>query len=156
GNKQKQLFQVHDLASLYDKFKAQIRDNASDIRSSAISDWTAIPPELDGWIAVINEADSRSTMFRYPVTSDVQLDAAKSSFKRSEPAAVVAAMNDASTPPQFVLMIKNDNDEIVDAYVHDREPMSNVVLALDQCVELLSGTHFGLLADLVYRVGHAE
>ena len=153
ANKQKKLFQIHELALLYDTFKAQIRDNASTIHSSAITDWTTIPPELDDWIATINEADSRSTMFRYPVTTDAQLDAVKSSFKRAAPGAVAAAMNDASTPPQFVLAFKNDDNEIVDTYVHDRDPMSDLAVALDQCVELLSGTHFGLLADLVYRVG---
>ena len=55
-----------------------------------------------------------------------------------------------------MLAIKNDDNEIVDTYVHDRDPMANVADSLNQCAELLSGTHYGLLADLVFQIGRAR
>lgn len=153
GTKQRQIYQVHDLLLLYTTFKSQIAANDAGIRANAITDWTAIHPDLDGWITDINDADSRSTMFRYPVTSDAQLDKDKSSFKQAVPSDVVTALNDDSTPPQFVFAIKNDENEIVNTYMHDRDPMANVVDSLNSCAELLSGTHYGLLADLVFQIG---
>ena len=156
GSRQRQLYQVHDLLLLYNSFKSQIAANDAGIRANAITDWTTIPPELDGWITAINDADSRSTMFRYPVTSDAQLDAEKSSFKQGNPVDVANSLADESTPPQFVLAVKNDDNEIVDTYVHDRDPMASVADALNQCAELLSGTHYGLLADLVFQIGRAR
>ena len=162
GTKQKQLYHVHDLRLLYDTFTSQITSNAAAIRASAMSeasamsDWTAIPAELDEWITQINDADSRSTMFRYPVSADSQLDMEKSSFKQAAPTDVAAAMADETIPPQFVLAVKNDDNETVDTYVHDRDPLSNVADALQQCADLLSGTHYGLMADLVFKLGHAR
>lgn len=150
--KSKRIFQVHSFLHLYRQFRLVLRDNAAQITAVAKTDWTAVPEELDKMIDLINDADESSTMFRYPVTLDPMNDAKKSSFKRIEPSDAVAEAHrrtENGLPGIKVLALKNDDDEIVETFIHDDSAMVDVLEALKHVAETLSGAQFGMRYELV-------
>jgi len=145
--KSKRIFQVHSIQHLYRQFQTLLNDNEAQIKSVGKTDWTAVPVGVDEMVTLINEADEASTMFRYPMTLDPLNDAKKSSFKRIHPADAVAEAHyrtNQKLPGVKMLALKNDNDEIVETFIHDEDPMPEVFDALKQLAETLSRAQFGM------------
>lgn len=153
GGKSKKIFQVHSICDLYREFRGMLSNHAADIKGLAKTDWTDVPEGLDDLVNLIDDADKASTMFRYPMTLDPSNDAKKSSFKTIHPVAAVAeahARTAAGKPGIKLLALKNDDDEIVETFIHDDEPMQDVFEALKELSNTLSGAHFGMLNEFLY------
>jgi len=145
--KAKRIFQVHSILNLYKAFRMLLNDVADQIKALSKTDWTQVPDGVDQMVDLINDADDASTMFRYPVTLDPLNDAKKSSFKRIKPKYAIAEAHRRTSeklPGVKIMALKNDNDEIVEAFIHDERPMPLVFDALKQLAETLSGAQFGM------------
>lgn len=150
--KSKRIFQVHSIHHLYWQFRAILDDKADEIKSVSNTDWTEVPDGLDELVKLIDDADEASTMFRYPMTLDPLNDAKKSPFKRIHPSGAVAEAHHRTShnmPGVKVLALKNDNDEIVETFIHDEAPMADVFEALKQLAETLSGAQFGMYHEFL-------
>ena len=151
GNKSKKIFQVHDLKVLFNQLVSLTAKYSDQIKKlQTMTDWTEIPDDLKLWIDQINDADSRSTMFRYPISGDGKLDAQKSSFKKRNPSDVQQLMADETGDKMFLMAMKNEDGEITSTYVHDSDPFADLSKLMDDCILMLSGTHIGMMFEMVY------
>lgn len=152
AGKPKRIFQVHSISDLYGEFRGMLTNYATVIKSLRKTDWTNTPEGLDDLVKLIDDADKASAMFRYPITLDPSNDAKKSSFKNIHPVAAVAeahARTAAGKSGIKILALKNDDDEIVETFIHDEEPMQDVFEALKELSNTLSGAHFGMLNEFL-------
>ncbi|WP_249449769.1 hypothetical protein [Acinetobacter sp. AR2-3] len=98
----------------------------------------------------IEEFDSNSTMFRYPISMDASLDYQKSTFKSCDLIKGKAPKESKKTSKSNIfLLIHDGNDEIVESYVSDNEALNEIHDVLKELSEQLSGLHFGLKSDLI-------
>jgi len=141
------IYRVHSVGTLYAYFKSLVMDNKEAIDKVAQTDWSAVPPELDEAIAVIDKADSGSTYFRYPITQDPSADQEKSSWKDVPHTEVFRSMKPGAKPVKAFLVLDED-DQIVNSYQYDHEPLRHLREALRKATELLSGAHTGLRMEL--------
>ncbi len=155
SGKWKTIYQVHGIADLYEFFKSIVTQHATAVQQIANTDWSKIPIELDEWITTINEADDGSTFFRYPITKNQKGDIAKSSIQETTLEETLTSIRNGVKPAKVYVIVDNDDDNIVDMYQMIHEPMSNLGVALKGAVDLLSGAHFGLMAELGYGYGKA-
>ena len=147
SGKAKRIFDVHSLSHLYRELRTILDKNAAQIKSTAKTDWTSVPVEIDGMISLINDADESSAMFRYPVTLDPANDAKKSAFKKVDPEQAISAAKNrdiSGKPGVKILALTNDDDEIVEMFMHDSDAMLDVFDALKHVTERLSGAHVGM------------
>jgi hypothetical protein len=145
--KAKRIFQVHSILNLHGTLRTLLNDNVEQIKAISGTDWISVPDDVEKMVKLIDEADEASTMFRYPVTLDPLNDAKKSSFKRIHPEDAVAAAHhraNQNMPGVKILALKNDNNEIVETFIHDEQAMREVFDALKQLAEILSGVHYGM------------
>jgi len=152
GSKRKKIFQVHSIRDLYNEFLDMLKRNETDIKEIGKTDWTDVPDELSRWVTIIDEADKASTMFRYPFTTDPATDKMKSAFKAIHPVAVATeahARSDDGSPGLKIMALRNDNNETVEAFVRDDEPMSDAYDALRQLADMLTGVNLGVLCEFV-------
>lgn len=149
SGKWKEIYQVHGIGELYNSFKSIVTTYSLDLKQIADTDWATTPNELDEWIYNIDEADRSSTFFRYPVTKNLIGDIKKSSIQEATPEEVLAS-HKANSKPVKVLMVVDDNDSVINTHQFINEPMSDLSFALKNTADLLSGAHFGLMAELVY------
>ncbi len=138
GQKRKPLYNVHNLAPLYTEFHtllAALAEPLSLIPGTLPEYWT-LPTELDEWIAAIEQTDSSSTFFRYPVTKDTERDSQKSTIRRDEVESLVERMHSDGPAVKAMLMLNNDG-EVVQAYSHDDTQNKEVIAILRQAAEML-------------------
>lgn len=152
NGKPREIFRVHSIRDLSRQFRTLLNANALHLLSVARTDWTAIPTDFDLMVNLIDAADNKSTMFRYPLTLDPVNDANKSSFKQvSNEDAVAAAAYRAENglPGVMILGLKDNNDEILDTFIYDESVMTDVFVAHKKLADLLSGLQFGLRVELL-------
>lgn len=138
---------VHSVGTLYAYFKSLVVDNKEAIDRIARTNWSAVPPELDEAIAVIDKADSASTYFRYPIPQDPVADHNKSSWKDAPPTKILHSTKPGAKPVRAFLVVDED-EQIVNSYQYDDEPLRHLREALRKATELLSGAHTGLRVEL--------
>ena len=98
----------------------------------------------------LEEYDSNSTMFRYPISMDKNLDYQKSTFKKCNLVKGKTPKESKSeSKSKIFLLVHNGNDEIIESYVSDNEVLSEIHEVLKELSEQLSGLHFGLKFDLI-------
>lgn len=152
GSKRRKIFQVHSVRDLCNEFLEILKKNETAIKQIGKTDWTAVPNDLINWVAIVNEADDASTMFRYPITTDPATDKLKSTFKTMRPTDVASEAHSRSNSGLSGLMImalKNGHNELVETFVRDDEAMGDVYIALKQLADMLTSVNFGLLHELV-------
>ena len=152
GSKRKRIFHVHSIRDLCNEFLELLKKNETIIKEIGKTDWTAVPDDLSKWVAIIDEADKASTMFRYPFTTDPATDKTKSAFKSMHPIAVAAEAHTRSndgSPGLMIMALKNDKNEIVETFVRDDKAMGDVYNALKQLADMLTGVNLGLLCEFV-------
>ena len=112
--------------------------------------WFDIPEEIPILINKLEEYDSNSTMFRYPISMDKNLDYQKSTFKKCNLVKGKTPKESKSeSKSKIFLLVHNGNDEIIESYVSDNEVLSEIHEVLKELSEQLSGLHFGLKFDLI-------
>jgi hypothetical protein len=147
GQTLKPIYNVHGLRALFDEMKRIFISHRDVIGSFAKTDWSKIPDELGGWIETIDDADPTSTVFRYPVSKSPEIDEKKSSFKSVDVADLTSGMN-ADGPTQFALIMIDQNDNVVESFALDENPIPELRDALLKAVEMLSGAAFGVIMEL--------
>jgi len=138
---------VHSVGTLYAYFKSLVIDNKETIEKVAQTNWSAAHPELDEAIAVIDKADSKSTYFRYPITREPSADQGKSSW-RDVPYSKILRSTKTGAKPVRAFLVVDENEQIVNSYQHDYEPLRQVQEALKNAAERLSWAHIGLRMEL--------
>jgi hypothetical protein len=147
GNNWTPIYKVHSVNDLYIYFKKLIYDKKSQINSIAKTDWSAIPPEFDGWIELIENNDPMSTFYRYPVTRNQKGDYEKSSWKEISPDKLTTSLNSAEKPTKSYVLV-DDNYNVVNAYQYDNAAMGKLHDALKKTADLLAGAHCGMRVEL--------
>lgn len=152
NGKTKKIIQVHSLLHLYNEFRTALSKYSAEITTVGKTDWADVPAGLDELVKLIDDADKASTMFRYPITSDSTNDAKKSPFKSIDPLAAVAEAHkrtNAGKPGVKIIALKNDDNEIVETFIHDAGSMNDVLDALKELSNTLSGAQFGMLHEFL-------
>jgi hypothetical protein len=149
----KPLSTVHSVKTLLNEVQQLITLNIAEITRLTPTNWN-MPSELQAWIDTIEHHDSNSTFSRYP-TSKSMLDTAKSSFQSVDPENLIRTIKEQKPhdKKQIVLLMKNDADEIVEAFNLKDDVLPELRNALVMASDLLSGSVFGLQAELVDGVG---
>jgi hypothetical protein len=137
----KPFHRVHSIQDLYRHWKGLIQQNAAELKELSPNhpEWE-IPEELDTWIAAIEQTDSGSTYYRYPVTRDASKDAAKSSFKESSVEGLFVE-NRPNDEWVRALVVKNQAGEAVAAYRFDYQTESQATEALVGASDTLNNFH---------------
>lgn len=147
GDKKSKIFTVHSIQDLQLQLERILSDADAKIKEHCRTDWTKQPDEIEEWINIIESADKGSTMFRYPMTKEQDNDTKKASYKPIDPASLVSEMsrrNENKLPPVMVMAMQNEDGEIVESFIHDASPMPEVLNALRNFAESLSGMQFGM------------
>jgi hypothetical protein len=146
--KWKPFHQVHSIGDLYAHWKDLIAQNADKLKALCKykPDWT-IPPELDGWIAIIEKTDPGSTYYRYPANRDPNEDKKKSLFKETDQSGIF--------PPDLpdgkkvkALVIENEKREFVRAFVFDGSSEKPAAEALSKAADTLNNYHAMMRIEL--------
>jgi hypothetical protein len=147
GKTSRPIYSVHGLRLLFNEMKRIFTSHRDAIGRIARTDWSKIPDELSGWIEAIDDADPASTAFRYPVSRSPEMDAKKSSFKAVDVSESSSRMH-ADGPKQFALLMVDGNDNVVESFALDNNPLPELRDALLKAVEMLSGAQFGVIMEL--------
>lgn len=138
GQKQKPLYNVHNLGPLYAELKsllATLAEPLSRIPKTQPEYWT-LPSEMDQWIITIDETDSSSTFFRYPVTKDAEKDSQKSVMKRDEFESMVERIH-GDGPKMTALLMLDSDGHVVESFSHDDTQSKAAIVILKQTAEML-------------------
>lgn len=141
GGDWKPLYKSHGIADLYGYWKSLITTHEVQLRGLCKfpADWS-IPKELDDWMGLINKADPRSTYFRYPISHDPAIDKMKSPYKVTP----VEGLFPADLPEGkkvHALIVKDEDDQLVQAYVLDESTNRDVLDALWKGARMLGDFH---------------
>lgn len=138
GQKRKPLYNIHNISPLYAEMRALLSNLAGQLSEipGTLPEYWVFPPELDQWIAAIEETDSSSTFFRYPVTKDAERDSQKSTMQREEVASVFERMQGDGPKVKAMLMF-NDTGEVVKAYTHDDTQSKEIIGILKEAAKML-------------------
>lgn len=142
-NKWKELDRCHYIDSLYLYWSSLFTKNLPSLKILAPQgDWR-IPPSFAKHIPLICKYDKYSTYFRYPITRNAILDSAKYSMKRFSPEELADLLQDTSKnkPKEFILAIKNERGEIIDAFRKDHTCLKDLLEALKEISYLLNCIH---------------
>jgi hypothetical protein len=151
GTKWQAFHHIHSIHLLWAYLKELLTEHATWLKNNASGcDWTAIPPELDSWVQTIHNGDPRSTFFRYPSTTNPKSDAPKSAMKEVT-APQLSEMLENSDPPKkkvFALVVEDDEDNFVKAYVHDDQEESAFGDAVRSAAEFFEGLHAAMRHEI--------
>lgn len=150
GQSLRPIYNVHSLRALFDEMKRIFTAHRDTIRAFAKTDWSKVPDELGGWIATIDDADPASMVFRYPVSRSPEMDEKKSSIKPVGVAELSARMK-VDGPEQLALIMVDQDDNVVESFALDGNPIPELRSALISAAEMLSGAAFGVIMELGER-----
>ena len=144
---------IHSVKTLRDEFGRLVAINRSAMDERDASEWK-FDDELRGWIETIENFDPNSTFSRY-VQSNSDADSTKSGFVAIEPVKMVERMRQekSGTLGTFVLARVDDDDEIVDVFTTQDNPLAGFRDTLVQASNCLYGSALGLHAELVDGMG---
>lgn len=148
GNKVVRLFSIHSIGKLYEYHCSIISKNLPALTKKAKTDWNNPPPDLAPSIKRIEENDSKSSYFRYPISNANKIDKEKSSFKKMKFEDIMSQMKKANSKPIKTFLLVDENDDVVDSFVYDNESKIEILDDLKYVSEMLSGACFGLRIEL--------
>lgn len=142
----KSLYRVHSVFELNDYLMKLFNDHQSYLQGNTKADWS-FPSEFDEWIKIIEENDSASTFFRYPVSKNDLKDKEKDSMKE---ASVESLTQDASSQrkPMIELLVKDNDGNAVNLYRLDDEPVKEIATAIKNAAEMLYNLHAAMRSEL--------
>ncbi|OXR33434.1 hypothetical protein PSUM_15560 [Pseudomonas umsongensis] len=146
GAKWKPMFNVHGLQPLYRHFCFLFEDHAEYLSTHTNTDWS-FPAELGQWISDIEETDSSSTFFRYPVTKDKAKDKEKSAIREDDYGAMLSKVKQNQRPVKAFLMVGQDQN-VIEAFSLDDTRSKEIIGTLKQVAELFSNCHAVMVGEL--------
>ncbi|MCY2930448.1 MAG: hypothetical protein NTV86_13305 [Planctomycetota bacterium] len=145
--KWKAIYHVHSIADLYAYFGSLLRQEEAALKRTARTDWSTMPDGLDEWIKTIEEFDSSSTFFRYPLTKEIANDRDKSSWQKATEEALLSGSGPDGKPSNAFVFV-DENHQVVEGYLQHEDPLPRVTDALRRTTELLQGAHAGMRVEL--------
>ncbi len=79
---------------------------------------------------------------------DIPNDKKKSPFKNIHPVQAFENM-EIDTKARFIVAVKNDNNEIVNTFIHDKDSMKDIFEALKALSITLASAQFGMLNEFL-------
>lgn len=146
GAKWKPMYQIHGLLPLYRYFSSLFADHAEYLSTHTNTDWS-FHAELGQWINDIEETDSSSTFFRYPVTKDKTKDKEKSVIREGDYDAIFSKVKQNQKPVKAFLMVDQDQN-ILETFSHDDTRSMETIGTLRQAAEVLSNCHAAMVGEL--------
>jgi len=146
GTKWKSAYQIHSLPDLYSYFCQLFSNHATYLEENTRTNWT-FPPDLVRWIDEIEQYDSTSTFFRYPVTKNRDKDQEKSVIKADSPKNIVAFIG-ADQKPEKAFFVLNEEDEVTQSFYRNDDKANAIIDTLRSASEILYGCHTALRAEL--------
>ena len=154
GGKDKPIYSIHSVLVLFHHMNRMLEEDLPKIRAI---DESCVPAIDDSDIELIEKIDSvdrSSTLFRYPVTKQADLDAKKSSFKQINPLDIgmdPITQSRKSSLGVTLFSVDKTTGEFSDAFVHDPVPMPDVTAALRDFATKMSNVVELLLFELMSR-----
>lgn len=149
------LHRTHSLKTLLSELERMLTENMAKIRNLTPTNWS-VPQELTEQINAIDACDEGSTYFRYPKSKGTSVDAEKSGCLPADPARIISEMNERSVNGEkgkLVLGLKDEDDNIVEVFAMEEEPLPDLRDALVGAASLMSGACTGLQMELVDGYG---
>jgi hypothetical protein len=140
------MYRVHQISVLYKNFQRLFSSQQNYLAAETNTDWS-FPPELDKWIAEIDDTDPSSTFFRYPVTRDPKKDKDKSVIGESNYDQMLKTAAEGQKRLKAFLLV-DQNDEVSQSFSHD-DTLANVTIAtLQRTCQVLHDCHAALIGEL--------
>lgn len=141
GGVWKNLYTCHWIDELYNYWLNDIllKHNAKLKEIAPKGDWQECK-EITDFFPLIKDYDRDSSFFRYPVTKNTSLDSKKFTFQRLDAEKIQKIFSENSDDTQnkngskLITLLKNDNDEIVDAF----EKNTNILVDISQALKEVS------------------
>ena len=146
GTRWRPLYKTHSIKTLHNYFSQLFVEHQDFLASHTRADWS-FPAELVGQINTIEVFDPDGTHSRYPVTKDAAFDQVKSSIAQKSVDELLV-MKEEKKEPVKAFLIVNDNDEIVQSFSFNRDPMPELTAALKGAAETLHDCHAAMRAEL--------
>lgn len=149
GERWKLFREVHGIEALWTYVRPLFETHADWLAANTKCDWT-LGPEADAWVTIVHNGDPRSTFFRYPTTDRLTDDAVKSSMKAvtgSDLAEMLQRSRDGDKRV-FAMVVENDHQEVVRAYVHDEAADAPFQEALRALATLCDNLHAAMRMEL--------
>lgn len=143
----KPMYNEHRICPLFGYLKSLLSDNQEYLTKNTRTDW-GFPEDFDSLVEEIDEIDSSSTYFRYPVTKAGDRDKEKSSAKQTTVDEVIAQAQLKERPMKTIVVVGALND-VQQVFVHDNESSLILVEKLNELAETLYGCHAALMGELV-------
>lgn len=146
NGKWKPMYSTHGVVHLLGYLKGLFQIHLKYLNENTRTNWT-FPENLDELVVVVDQLDSSSAYFRYPITKAGVRDLEKSSFKKTT---IEEVMNQAikEQKPMKSMMTVDHLGETKDVYVHDDTRPLEMVATLSEAAHLLSHMHAALMGEL--------
>lgn len=148
NDKEKKIFNVHSINTLFENFLRLFAENQSYIGEKCETNWLDISHDLYDLVKSIETFDKNSTMFRYPITMNSDLDYEKSTFKNYSFPDNLNELDKRPNRSKVFLLVENQNNEIIESYVSDEDVLNDIHKTLHELAEQFMGLHFGLKYEL--------
>ena len=146
GGKWKPMYNEHKMAPLYGRVKQLMVDHIDFLRAETRTTWD-FPKRFDDWISLIDETDSSSTFFRYPITKHGERDAEKSSMKPEDFKTTVARMGAGSEPQKMFVVLDSDGN-VSNSFRLDKSKSLAILKTLQETANYLYGCHAAMRVEL--------
>lgn len=144
-NSIRKMTSVHDLAILLDNISILEQDHSDSIKSEC-SNYTSVSSLVEKEVTLIVQYDRNSTYLRYPGENSPQ-EYEKSCMREISVDQLPSILGTEGDIGHFVIMEKNDNNEIVSAYVLDRKPLDDLRSAMKRCADELKDHAIGTYCE---------
>ncbi len=140
------LYATHSVKKLHRYHSQLFSDHKNFLSKNTRVNWS-FPAEMAAWIDTIESFDPDGTHSRYPVTKNVDIDRIKSSVAEQPLQDLLGFMKEQKGPAKVILSY-NENDEIVQSFRLNANPMPELTEALKVVVELLCDCHTNMRGEL--------
>jgi hypothetical protein len=144
------LYKVHALGHLYAYFSRLFFEHSAFLERNTNTDWS-LPLQLDKWISDIEDYDSSSTYFRYPITKckgdNKDKDLQKSAMKEDNYLSIMSRMGSGQKPVK-AFFIMNEDDEVTQAFFHDDGAAISIMNTLKETCQVFHDCHAALRGEL--------
>lgn len=143
----KPMYNEHRIEPLFGYLKELLSNNREYLAENTRTDW-GFPNDFDSLVEEVDEIDSSSTYFRYPVTKAGTRDKEKYSAKQTTVDEVIAQAQLKEKPMKAMFVVGALN-EVQQVFVHDNQLSIDLVEKLSDVAETLHGCHAALMGELV-------
>jgi hypothetical protein len=146
NGKWKPMYSTHQVADLFEYVKDLFLKHMEYLNENTLTNWT-FPVNLGELIKMVDQLDTSSTYFRYPITMAGERDLDKSSFKKTTVDEVMSQALNEQRPMKSMFSI-DMLGQTKAIYVHDNAMPLAMLATLSEAAQILSGMHAALVSEL--------